>query len=80
LASRTNKKTGQRHKENATIHGQHHPTADTDHLYLPRKGEGIKLVQIEGPYKAEVMKLMGNVESKKEDTPASHKIKTTSNS
>jgi hypothetical protein len=30
-----------------TIHGQHHPKADVDHLYVPRKRGGRGLMQLE---------------------------------
>jgi len=40
-----------------TIHGQHHPEADIDYLYVPRKEGGRGLMQIEGAYIAEVIKL-----------------------
>jgi hypothetical protein len=33
-----------------TIHGQHHPKADIDRLYVPRKDGGRGLMQIEGAY------------------------------
>jgi hypothetical protein len=49
-----------------TIHGQHHPRADTDHLYVPRKEGRRGLMQIDGIYKAEVMKLRECVESKED--------------
>jgi hypothetical protein len=44
------------------IHGQHHPTADTDGLYVPRKDGGRGLMQKEGAYTAEVIKLEEYVE------------------
>jgi len=47
-----------------TIHGQHHPRADTDRLYVPRKEGGRGLTQIEGAYIAEGMKLLEYVKSK----------------
>jgi hypothetical protein len=45
-----------------TIHGQHHPKADNDRLYVPRKDGGIGLMQIEGAYITEVTKLKEYVE------------------
>jgi hypothetical protein len=45
-----------------TIHGQHHPKADIDRLYVPRKDGGRGLVQIEGAYLTEVIKLKEYVE------------------
>jgi hypothetical protein len=41
-----------------TIHGQHHPRADIHRLYNPRRG----LMQKEGAYTAEVIKLEEYVE------------------
>jgi len=49
-----------------TIHGQHHPKADTDRLYVPRKEGRRGLMQTEGAYIAEVTKLMEYVDSKEE--------------
>jgi hypothetical protein len=40
-----------------TIHGQHNPKADIDRLYVPRKDGGRGLMQIEGAYITEVIKL-----------------------
>jgi hypothetical protein len=45
-----------------TIHGQHHPKADIDRIYVPRKDGGRGLVQIEGAYITEVIKLKEYVE------------------
>jgi hypothetical protein len=45
-----------------TIHGQHHPKADIDRLYVPRKDGGRGLMQIEGAYITEVTKLREYVE------------------
>jgi hypothetical protein len=45
-----------------TIHGQHHPKADIDHLYVPRKDGGRGLMQIERAYITEVIKLNEYVE------------------
>jgi hypothetical protein len=44
-----------------TIHGQHHPKADIDHLQVPRKAGGRGLMQT-GAYITEVIKLKGYVE------------------
>jgi hypothetical protein len=33
-----------------TIHGQHHPKADVDHLYVPRRQRGRSLMQLEEAY------------------------------
>jgi hypothetical protein len=48
-----------------TIHGQHHPQADTDRLYVPSKDGGRGLMQIEGAYITEVIKLKEFVEHTK---------------
>jgi hypothetical protein len=48
-----------------TIHGQHHPRVDTDHLHVPRKEGGSGLMQIEGTYIAEIIKFVEYVELKK---------------
>jgi hypothetical protein len=45
-----------------TIHRQHHPRTDTDRLYVPRKDGGRGLMQIEGAYTAEIIKLEECVE------------------
>jgi hypothetical protein len=45
-----------------TIHGQHHPKADIDRLYVPRKDGGRGLMQIEEAYITEVTKLEEYVE------------------
>jgi hypothetical protein len=37
-----------------TIHGQYHPNADIDRLYVPRKDGARGLMQIEGAYITEV--------------------------
>ena len=33
-----------------TIHGQHHPKADVDRLYVPRKQGGRRLMQLEAAH------------------------------
>jgi hypothetical protein len=47
-----------------TIHGQHHPRADIDRLYVPRKEGGRGLMQVEGAYIAETLNLVEYVENK----------------
>jgi hypothetical protein len=42
-----------------TIHGQHHPKADLDRLYFPRKQEGKGLMQSEEAYTAAIKKTVG---------------------
>jgi hypothetical protein len=46
-----------------TIHGQHHPKADVDHLYISRKYRGRGLMQLEEAYIIEITKLMEYVDS-----------------
>jgi hypothetical protein len=46
-----------------TINGQHHPRADTDHLYVPRKEGRRRLMQAEGTYIAETLSLVEYAES-----------------
>jgi hypothetical protein len=46
-----------------TVHGQHHPRADIDRLYVPRKEGGRGLLQVEGAYIAETLNLVEHVES-----------------
>jgi hypothetical protein len=38
-----------------TIHGQHHPRADIDRLYVPGKEGGRGLMQVEGAHIAETL-------------------------
>jgi hypothetical protein len=49
-----------------TIHGQHHPRAEIDRLYVPRKEGGRGLMQVEGAYIAETVNLVEYVESKED--------------
>jgi hypothetical protein len=49
-----------------TIHGQHHPRADIDRLYVPRKEGGRGLMHVEGAYIAETLNLVEYVESKED--------------
>jgi hypothetical protein len=49
-----------------TIHGQYHPRADIDHLYVPRKEGGRGLMQVEGAYIAETFNLVKYVQSKED--------------
>ena len=51
-----------------TIHGQHHPKADVDHMYVPRKQEGMGQMQLEEAYTVEITKLVEYVD-RKEDPP-----------
>jgi hypothetical protein len=49
-----------------TINGQHHPRADNDRFYVPRKEGGRGLMQVEGAYIAETVNLVEYVESKED--------------
>jgi hypothetical protein len=49
-----------------TNHGQHHPKANVDRLYVPRKREGRGLMKLEATHAVEITKLVEYVE-KKED-------------
>jgi hypothetical protein len=41
-----------------TIHGQHHPKADVDRLYVPRKQGGRGLMQLEAIHAVKIKKLL----------------------
>ena len=41
-----------------TIHGQHHPKADVDRLYVPRKQGGRGLMQLEAAHAVEITKFV----------------------
>ena len=45
-----------------TIHGQHHPKADVDRLYVPRKQGGRGLMQLEAAHAVEITKLVEYVD------------------
>jgi len=49
-----------------TIHGQHHPKADVDRLYFPRKQGGRGLMQLEVAHAVEITKLMEYVDRKED--------------
>jgi hypothetical protein len=49
-----------------TIHEQHHPRADIDRLYVPRKEGGRGLMQVEGAYIEETLNLVKYVENKED--------------
>jgi hypothetical protein len=55
-------KLNRKTRKMVTIQGQHHLTEDTDRLHVPRKGRGRGLMQIEGTYIAEGIKLEEYVE------------------
>ena len=49
------KKNDRKTRKMLTMYKMHHPIADIDMLYVKRKEEGRKLVQIEAAYKAEII-------------------------
>jgi hypothetical protein len=49
-----------------TIHGQHHPNADVDRLYVPRKQVGRGLMQLVVAYAIEITKLVEYVDRKED--------------
>ena len=51
-------KLDQKTRKLLTIHGQHHPKADVDHLYVPRKQGGRGMMQLEAAYAVEITKLV----------------------
>jgi hypothetical protein len=48
------------------IHGQHHPRADIDRLYVPRIERGRGLMRVEGAYITETVNLVEYVENKED--------------
>jgi hypothetical protein len=57
------RKLGRKTRKLLTIHGQHQPKADVDHLYVSRKYGGRGLMQLEEAYIAEITELMEYVDS-----------------
>src|SRR5215469_14863296 len=49
-----------------TIYGQHHPKADVDRLYVPRKQGGRGLMQLEAAHAVEITKLVEYVDRKED--------------
>ena len=49
-----------------TNHGQHHPKADVDPLYFPRKQGGRGLMRLEAAHAVEITKLMEYVDRKED--------------
>jgi len=49
-----------------TIHVQHHPKADVDRLYVPRKQGRQGLMQLEEAYTVEITKLVEYVDRKED--------------
>jgi hypothetical protein len=72
-------KTGQETKL-LTIHGQHHPKADIDHLYVPRKQGGRGQIQLQDAYRVETTKLVQYVDRKEDpliqivNAPTQHQL------
>jgi len=57
-----------------TIHGQHHPKADVDRFYVPRKQGGRGLMQLEAAHAVEITKLVEYVDRK--DDPIIQVVRT----
>ena len=53
-------------KKLLTIHGQHHPRADVDHLYVPRQQGGRGLMQLKAAHAVEIIQLMEYVDRKED--------------
>jgi len=49
-----------------TIYGQHHPKADVDRLYVPRKQGGRGLMQLEAAHAVEITKMVKYVDRKED--------------
>jgi len=60
------KKLDQKTRKLLTIHGQHHPKADVDHLYVPRKQGGSGLMPLEAAHADEITKLVEYVDRKED--------------
>jgi hypothetical protein len=59
-------KLDQKTRKPLTIHGQHHPKADVDRLYVPRKQGGRGLMQLEAAHEGEITKLVEYVDRKED--------------
>jgi hypothetical protein len=59
-------KLDQKTRKLLTIHGQHHPKADVDRMYVPRKQGGRGLMQLEAAHAVEITKLMEYVDRKED--------------
>jgi hypothetical protein len=60
------RKLHQKTRKLLTIHGHHHPKADIDRLYVPRKQGGRGLMQLEIVYAVEITKLVEYVDRKED--------------
>jgi len=59
-------KLDQKTRELLNIHGQHHPKADVDRLYVPRKQGGRGLMKLEAAHAVEITKLVEYVDRKED--------------
>jgi len=59
-------KRDQKTRKLLTIHGQHHPKADVDHLYVPRKQGRRALMRLEAAHEVEITKLVEYVDRKED--------------
>ena len=53
-------------RKRLNIHGHHHPKADVDRLYVPRKQGDRGLMQLEAAHIVEITKLMEYVDRKED--------------
>ena len=60
-----------------TIHAQHHPKADLDRLYVPRKHRGRGLMQLEAALAVDITKLVKYIERKEDPLNCKFANKTT---
>jgi len=70
-----------------TIHGQHHPKADVDRLYVPRKQGGRGLMQLEAAHAVKITKFAEYVDRKEDlyytgcqNTPTQHRLSSVTES
>ena len=66
MAPRRMQKLYQKTRKLLTIHEQHHPKADVDRLYFPRKQGRRGLMQLEAAHDVEITKLIEYVHRKED--------------
>jgi len=66
LAPRRTAKLDRKTRKLLTIYGQHHPKADVDRLYVPRKQGERALMQLEASHAVEITKLVEYVDRKED--------------
>ena len=62
-------KLDQKTRKLLTIHGQHHPKADVDHLYVSRKQRERGFMQLEAAHAVDITKLVEYVDRKEDPSP-----------